>query len=133
MKNILPFLIVGVGGFVGSVLRYSMTVIFNDFSSLPYGTFISNCAGCLLIGIIAGVASTVPNWSNEANLFFATGICGGFTTLSSLVFECNKLTKDDHVFLASLYLLGTLIGSFGTFIIGFFVSKFLGKLIFVPA
>ena len=52
------FILVGIGGFVGSVLRYYSQQVVSKFfpSALPYGTLAVNVAGCLLIGIIYGLS-----------------------------------------------------------------------------
>jgi fluoride exporter len=79
-------LIAGLGGFIGTALRFivSRYVQVSFFSEFPWGTFIVNIAGSFLIGIIMGISERGDIMSSEWRLFLAVGICGGFTTFSSL-------------------------------------------------
>lgn len=125
MKMFVPFLLVGAGGCAGSLMRYLMTLLFQDFYNVPFGTLISNVAGCFLIGIISGLSTDIPVLSGEARLFLATGLCGGFTTLSSLMYETGKLVEDGEYMTGTLYLGGTLSGAAIAFILGSILARFL--------
>jgi fluoride exporter len=119
LRNLYLFFLVGVGGMIGSMLRYGTTVLTKDLSfSIPFGTLISNVAGCFLIGVVTSLAEQRAVLSGEARLFLATGICGGFTTLSSLVYEMQKLVANREFGVASLYFTTTFVGSFIAFFIG---------------
>lgn len=85
-------LIVGTGGFIGSVMRYLVQVLVEKASdtNFPWGTFIANIAGSFIIGIVFALAQKGNLLSAEWRLFLAVGICGGFTTFSS--FAYNNLT-----------------------------------------
>lgn len=124
MKILLPFILVGTGGFVGSILRYLMAIVFQDFRMIPFGTLISNFAGCFLIGIVTGLSVNIPLFSTETRLFLATGVCGGFTTLSSLIFELGQYYKEKEYLFASLYLTGTLFGATLAFFAGLKLVEF---------
>jgi CrcB protein len=120
----MPFLYVGAGGAIGSVLRYLLTLFFQTFEMrFPFGTLTSNCAGCFIIGVVTGLSIDVPMLSGEARLFLATGICGGFTTLSSLVYELGQLFRDGQYALGSLYFVTTFFGAFGAFFAGITLIK----------
>ncbi|WP_340112904.1 fluoride efflux transporter CrcB [Maribellus mangrovi] len=84
--------IVGVGGFIGSVMRYLVQLfVERDMSStFPWGTFVANIAGSFIIGAVFALAQKGNLLSAEWRLFLAVGICGGFTTFSS--FAYNNLT-----------------------------------------
>ena len=126
MRPLLPIVYVGAGGALGSMLRYLMTLFFQTFElRFPFGTLTSNCAGCFIIGIVAGLTIDVPVLSGEARLFLATGICGGFTTLSSFVYELAQLFRDGQYSLGSLYFVATFFGAFGAFFIGTMLIKLL--------
>jgi len=85
-------LIVGTGGFIGSVMRYLVQVFVEKglASTFPWGTFVANVAGSFIIGVIFALAEKGNLMSSEWRLFLAVGICGGFTTFSS--FAYNNLT-----------------------------------------
>lgn len=85
-------LIVGTGGFIGSVMRYLVQVLMERATNtdFPWGTFIANIAGSFIIGIVFALAQKGNMLSAEWRMFLAVGICGGFTTFSS--FAYNNLT-----------------------------------------
>ena len=67
MQILLPMLMVGLGSMIGGVSRYGMSLLTQNVSafSLPYGTLLSNLAGCLLIGVIAGFGDRTELLSTE--------------------------------------------------------------------
>jgi CrcB protein len=100
-----PLLFVGLGGGIGSILRYLLTVTGGRYitQNFPIGTLLVNISGCLLIGILYGVFSknAVPNM--EWRLFLITGICGGYTTFSSFSLESINLFKQGNYSYFFLY------------------------------
>lgn len=116
MKNLI---LVFLGGGLGSIARYGLGLYFNSSQSgIPYGTFMANVLGSLLIGIILGLAARSQGLSDQAVLLLATGFCGGFTTFSTFAYE-------NHVFLKSGDLLSFAVYSLGSFVLGF-TAVFLG-------
>lgn len=93
----LGVLLVGLGSFIGGVLRYglsSWTYKALDSPWFPYGTLVVNSVGCLLIGFLAGMAETRAAFTPEIRLFIFVGILGGFTTFSSFALETFALARD---------------------------------------
>lgn len=89
-------LVVGVGGFIGSVARY-LSQFFVDklfHTSFPLGTFLVNIMGSLIIGMVYALAEKGNYLNSEWRLFLAVGICGGFTTFSSFAYNNLTLLKD---------------------------------------
>ena len=127
MHVLLPFLLVGLGSMLGGVSRYGMTLLTQNVSafSLPYGTLLSNLAGCLLIGVIAGLGGKSEVLSTEMRLLLATGFCGGFTTMSSFIYELGQFAQDKEYFFASTYFVATLAGAGLAFALGLLLSAFL--------
>lgn len=97
MTNIL---LVGIGGFIGSVMRYlasgyvQQTTKSVDF---PYGTLAVNVIGCFVIGFLAQLAESRGVFTSESRLFVFTGILGGFTTFSSFGNETINLVRDSQI------------------------------------
>jgi CrcB protein len=113
-------LLVGSGGFVGSVLRYYISKIIQDssYASFPAGTLSVNVLGSLIIGFLIGLALKNPSFSAEWRLILMVGFCGGFTTFSTFTSENLKLIQDGQIFFVFLYtglsiLLGFLAVYFG--------------------
>ncbi len=106
LKNIL---LVGAGGFVGSVGRYMGQLAVERFVSttFPIGTFVVNMLGCFIIGIVFALSEKGNLLSPEGRLLLAVGICGGFTTFSSFAYNNLNLLKDSSL----IYLLLNVFGS----------------------
>ena len=79
-------LIVSLGGFIGTASRYLISRYFqlHYVSVFPWGTFTVNILGSLLVGIFFGISEKGNFMSPEWRLFLTIGLCGGFTTFSSL-------------------------------------------------
>lgn len=123
----MSFVYVALGSMVGGVGRYGMTLATKNVAafSLPYGTLLSNIAGCLLIGLLAGVGAKTEALSTEMRLLLATGFCGGFTTLSSFIYELGQFVQDKEYFYASGYFALTFAGAALAFLLGLIVSQLL--------
>ncbi|MFG6687131.1 fluoride efflux transporter CrcB [Mariniflexile sp. HNIBRBA6329] len=116
MKSIL---LVFFGGGFGSVLRYIIGKYLNNpENGIPYGTFLANILGSLLIGLILGFAAKNDSLTQNQTLLLATGFCGGFTTFSTFAYE-------NHVFLKSGDFLSFATYTIASFVIGF-LAVFLG-------
>ena len=63
--------------------------------------------------------------SPALRLLLATGFCGGFTTMSSFVYELGQYVQDKEYFFASSYFVATLAGAGLAFVLGLFISDFL--------
>lgn len=102
MKTILY---IAIGGGIGSVLRYLTTLVAGKMfnSVFPYGTFIANIAGCLLIGLFLGYFEKYNLLSKELKFFLVTGLCGGYTTFSSFSVENIQLLQNNQMGTALLY------------------------------
>jgi len=91
-------LIVGLGGFIGSVARFLVSRYFqeNVASVFPWSTLIVNIIGSLIIGIIYGISEKGDFLSTEIRLFLTVGICGGFTTFSTLSNDAFLLLRQQE-------------------------------------
>lgn len=79
-------LITGLGGFIGTAFRFLISRYFQVYfaSVFPWGTIFINIAGSFLIGIFFGISEKGNFMSPEWRMFLTVGLCGGFTTFSSL-------------------------------------------------
>lgn len=124
MQNLIPFLFVGLGSMAGGMSRYGLSLATQNASafSLPYGTLLSNIIGCLVIGLLAGFGAKTELMSSEMRLLLATGFCGGFTTMSSFIYELGQFVQDKEYFFASSYFVATLAGAGLAFALGLVIS-----------
>lgn len=99
----MGFLFVALGGAVGAVGRYAISLIPNR-TEFPFLTLITNIIGAVLIGFIAGIAAENDNLPPNAVLFWKTGVCGGFTTFSTFSLEAFTLLENKAYFHGAIYI-----------------------------
>jgi len=96
-------LLIGSGGFAGTVGRYLLSGWVHRFlpaAQFPWGTLAVNVAGCLLMGLLAGLSDVRQLFSAEARLFLLIGCLGGFTTFSTFGYETLALAREAETFKA---------------------------------
>jgi fluoride exporter len=100
-------LIVGTGGFIGSVMRYLVQFYVEKgmSSTFPLGTLIANIAGSFIIGMVFAIAEKGNLMSSEWRIFLTVGICGGFTTFSAFAYNNFNMIKE-HSYGQLLFNLG---------------------------
>lgn len=125
MQLLKDCLLVGMGGFVGAILRFLITLIPVKFN-FPLMTFVVNITGAILIGFIVGVAMAFPNINSSTVLFLKTGLCGGYTTLSAMVLESTDLFRSGHSVTSIVYLVLTVVFC----VLGVLLGQFLATLVF---
>lgn len=100
MAALRSVLLVGAGGFLGSIGRYLVGGWVHravPFAVFPYGTLVVNVLGCLVIGLAGGLAESRQLFGPELRVFLLIGVLGGFTTFSSFAFESLALARDAEV------------------------------------
>lgn len=129
MQTFQNILIVGFGGFMGSVCRYLASGWIHrlfEKSLFPVGTAAVNIAGCFLIGLVGGLANQSQTFSPQLRLFLTMGLLGGFTTFSSFEYETLALLQDNEWLRAMINVFGqVLLGLVGVFL-GYQCSKWMG-------
>ena len=109
-------LLVGTGGFIGSVLRYWVSGYIQQLSNsnlFPFGTLVVNFLGCLVIGFLSQIAEEYGAFNTESRALVFTGILGGFTTFSTFSNETLNLLRDGQNVLAFGNIAGHLILGIG--------------------
>jgi CrcB protein len=126
MEKMVTILYVGLGGFIGSVARYliSLWTQSRGWTSFPWGTLIANVVGCFLIMLVLTVASSLTMRAN-VRVFLTTGMMGGLTTYSTFNYETTKLFQDGAPLPAILNLCATLAACFAAGLLGFALARFL--------
>ena len=100
----MSFLFVALGGALGAVGRYGISLI-PVKTSFPVLTLVTNILGAILIGFVVGFATDREDISQNTVLFWKTGVCGGFTTFSTFSLEAYQLLENKSYVLAGLYIL----------------------------
>lgn len=109
--------IIGLGGGVGSMLRYLAQVFVSRHFpvAFPWGTFLVNCSGCFLIGVLYALSAKYAWMTVEWRMLLITGLCGGYTTFSSYSYESISLFKQGAYSYFFLYtLLSVVLGLLAT-------------------
>ena len=108
------------GGAVGSGLRYMVGLLCYrwHFTTMPLGTILVNLIGCLILGMILGMAERYSSFSQSVFLMVSVGLCGAFTTFSAFTADTFRLISNGQELMAIGYLCLNVIGGFLLFYIG---------------
>ncbi len=120
------YLLVGLGGATGAMLRYGFGLFVGRFHSGPFplGTFGVNIIGSLIMGLLIGfLARTTPGFQTELRLFVAVGVLGGFTTFSSFSLDVVTLVERGQLVTASFYAIASLIVGVLALFIGLWFAR----------
>ena len=107
----MTLLLVALGGAIGSVGRYLFSNLVYRFSPpfFPYGTSAVNAVGCLVFGVIVGLAEERFVVGPSGRAFLLIGILGGFTTFSTFAFETFELLRDGQFLTALVNVAGQVV------------------------
>lgn len=124
IKNIL---LVGVGGFIGSIARYFLSGLnlHAHFFEVPLGTLSVNVIGSFIIGFLTGISEKSEIISIEWRLFLMVGLCGGFTTFSSFTNENLMLLHNGQFLTVLLYTSFSLLFGFAAVYLGYVLTNLL--------
>ena len=106
----MKMLLVAAGGAVGSLVRYQIgawVLARTETWQFPLGTFLVNVLGCLIAGVLIGVAEYRDFLTLELRLLIFTGFLGGFTTFSAFGVETVALIERNEFGVAAFYVLAS--------------------------
>jgi CrcB protein len=127
--NLMNIAMVALGGAIGSVSRFLITLLMTRAlpDPFPFGTLMANYLGCLLIGILMAIF-THRIEQHELRLFFTTGMMGGLTTFSTFSYESMLLLREGNFLKGITNISASLLGCLLLTFIGFRLSlHFIGK------
>ncbi len=103
-------LIVGIGGFVGAILRYLLsTWIQNGGETFPYSTLTVNVIGSFLLSLIMFTSEYIDIFPDETRMFLTVGLLGAFTTMSTFSYETFKFFEMGEMIMLTKYVVGTIV------------------------
>ncbi len=117
IKNLL---LVGLGGGIGSMLRYAAGLLLSS-KIFPYSTLLVNIIGSFIIGIIFALSIKEQSIANNWKLFLATGVCGGFTTFSAFSLENMGLLQSGKYAMAFTYVALSIVLGIGATFLGYLI------------
>jgi fluoride exporter len=123
--SVFNYLLVFIGGGLGASLRHTVNITCAKCigTAFPWGTFIINITGSIVMGLIAGYLAFKGEASQPWRLFLMTGILGGYTTFSAFSLDAGLLYERGTLGVAAAYVLGSVILS----IIGLFAGLALAR------
>jgi CrcB protein len=111
---LLKYVMVGVGGFLGSILRFWLGSYIGSRmgTRFPYGTFVINITGSFLIGLVYALMTARAQWSPNWRYLIPIGFIGGYTTFSSFEYETLLTLQAGQIGLGLLYVAGSVVVGF---------------------
>lgn len=107
------YIFIGLGSFLGAVLRYLIKgiKIYNYHENVPLNTLMINVSGAFLLALILTIAFEVWKFDSDVRLGIATGLMGAFTTFSTMCKETVGLLQSGYYFSAISYItVSTMLG-----------------------
>jgi CrcB protein len=119
------YLLVMAGGALGAALRYWVGRVSLQHldPGFPWGTFIVNLAGGLLIGLLAGYMFTRTATDHALWLFAGVGLLGGFTTFSAFSFDLFAMLEQGRYAIAMAYAGGSVLGALALLFAGYWLAR----------
>jgi CrcB protein len=118
------WLLVVAGAVIGAPLRYltDRTVQSRHDSVFPWGTFVVNVSGSLILGLLTGAVSAGAAGSH-LQLFVGTGLCGALTTYSTFSYETLRLAESGAGFYAAANVVGSVFAGLGAAFAGVSIAQ----------
>lgn len=121
----IKFLVVGLGGFLGAVARYGVTLLVATFwtREFPLATFFVNMTGSFVLGLFSTLAAERLDIDPRVRLFVATGFVGAYTTFSTLEYETQRLVESGAVWWGLVNVVGSVVVGYAAVQIGVWLAR----------
>lgn len=112
------FLIIFIGAFIGSNLRYAESLLFQSKNGFPRGTIIANLSGALVLPFLIHYLQDRFKLSADVILTLSTGALGAYTTFSTFTADTYRLYQTGNMIFLLMYLTITIVGGFFCALLG---------------
>jgi CrcB protein len=104
---LLKYVMVAIGGACGAIARFWLGAYVSERmgTKFPYGTFVINCSGSFIIGLIITLLAERSHWSPNLRYLIPIGFVGAYTTFSTFEYETLRAVQDGQVLVAALNVL----------------------------
>lgn len=129
-NHLLPLMLVGIGGAIGTGFRYLLSMTIPDVGRIPLSVFVINLTGAFLLGLLLELLAwhgSSQGVRRQLRLFLGTGILGGYTTYGTLAIDTSLLFHNGQAGIALLYASCTVILGFGASLLGIVLGRELHK------
>lgn len=125
----MNFLLVGVAGMIGALLRYYVGIMFHSGvpGAFPLGTFVANMAGSFVLGWFTTHIMAMKRLHPYVLTAIGTGLIGSFTTFSTFSVEAVGLLHGGYFKMGAFYVLISLFGGLFMSALGYYTGKQLYK------
>jgi|MudIll2142460700_1097286.scaffolds.fasta_scaffold208744_2 CrcB protein len=119
------YLIIGLGGFLGAVARYTVALWVGQKwgRTFPLGTFVVNISGSFLISLLMSLFTERFMVSPQVRLFLVVGFIGAYTTFSTFEYETGNLLKDGEWSIALANVILSVIAGFVALKLGELIAR----------
>ncbi len=125
MLSIESIIAIFIGGGLGSISRYGITMLLKMYSmDFPLATLSVNIIGSLILGFAAALFWNKAPMHDTLKLAITVGFCGGLTTFSTFSWETFDLIKNGDFLLAVIYTLISVIACVLAISLGAFLTKY---------
>lgn len=120
MHSLVPYMLVFLGGGIGSASRLAVNRLAHQLSGpgFPAGTMAVNIGGCFVMGVLAGLFAFSVDAPQHVRLFLMTGLLGGFTTFSAFALDIAVLYERGNLAAAAGYMAASVIISIAALFAG---------------
>ncbi|HAN73619.1 MAG TPA: fluoride efflux transporter CrcB [Planktothrix sp. UBA8402] len=120
MSEIINVLAIAAGAVMGALSRYEITEWTKAKlgAKFPYGTFMINLTGCLVIGFFFTISQGITDYPQELDLLIRTGFLGAYTTFSTYSFDTKALWRSQQTWATAFYWAGSAILGLGAVMLG---------------
>jgi len=132
MRKLLPYLLVGLGGFLGANTRFMVGKLFARYFPVyfPVSTFFINVTGSFLLGIVGYIAVYLKIFEPDYfRYLLGIGFLGAYTTFSTFEYETNSLLEDGAFFISMLYVVSSVITGLIAVKLGILVAKYFARVL----
>ncbi|WP_163971591.1 fluoride efflux transporter CrcB [Oceanobacillus halotolerans] len=104
------YILIGIGGMIGAIGRYSLSLLFANAAIFPYGTIVANLIGCFLLSLLLNHPTIKQKLSPELFMALGTGVIGSFTTFSTFSVETIQLWDTSELLAIAYVLISVIAG-----------------------